>query len=318
MPTDNPTNEPPSHDDGSVHPEDMLEAFALDALDLDDEERIQDHLDGCGRCSAVVDSYQETAAILARSVDPLEPPPGLRARLMQAVSRAEPEAPDAPEPQLVPSFGDRLIDSRMVRTLAPIAASTAMVLVVLAVAMNLRISGQVDDLKLENASLLARLDANMATVTAQISDANDAESKVMDTVLDLQKTSYELARPNNISLELRSPYAGSRAQGILLVSSDGSRGVIMVAGMEPPNPSTSYDVWLMRGEHKVWVGQVGVDSRGWGTVSLQLPSSIMGFERVELTYSANPNTSQPQTDMVLEGNLVSIKAPRLVTYSPLR
>ena len=318
MATDNPTNQPPSHDDGSAHPEDMLEAFALDALDLDEEERVQDHLDSCGRCSAVVDSYQETAAILARSVNPLEPPPSLRARLMQAVSRAEPEAPDAPEPRLVPSFGDRLIDSRLVRVLAPMAASTALVLVVLAVTMNLRISGQVDDLKLENASLQARLDANMATVTAQISDATDAESKVMDTVLDLQKASYELARPDNISLELRSPYAGSRAQGILLVSSDGSRGVIMVAGMEPPSPSTSFDVWLLRGEHKVWVGQVGVDSRGWGTVSLQLPSSIMGFERVELTSSANPNTPQPQTDMVLEGNLVSINAPRLVTYSPLR
>jgi len=314
MATNNPTNYP----GGPAHPEDMLEAFALDALDLDEEERILDHLDGCVQCSDAVDRYQETAAALARSVNPQEPPPGLRARLMQAVSREEPVTQEAPAPQLVPSFGDRLIDSRLVRVLVPMAASAAMVLVVLAVAMNIRISGQVDDLKQENASLKASLDSNVATMTAQISDAADAESKVMDTVLKLQQASYELARPDNMSLELRSPYAGSRAQGILVVSSDGSRGVIMVAGMEPPSPSTSYHVWLMRGKYKVWVGQVGVDSRGWGTVSLQLPESIMGFERVELTSSTSPNDTQPQTDMVLEGNLVSMNAPRLVTYAAWR
>ena len=295
-----------------------MEAFALDALDPDEEERVQDHLDGCGQCSEVVDRYQETAALLARTVDPQEPPPDLRARLMQAVSREEPPAPPAPEPRLVPSLGDRLIDSRLVRVLVPMAASAAMVLVVLAVALNVRTSGQVDDLKEENASLQARLVANMATMTVQMNDAADAESKVMDTVLKLQEASYELARPDNMSMELRSPYAGSRSQGILLVSSDGSRGVIMVAGMEPPSPSTSYHVWLMRGQDKVWAGKFDVDSRGWGTMSLQLPEPIMGFEKVELTASANPDAAQSQSDMVLEGHLVSMNAPRLVAYAAWR
>ena len=53
---------------------------------------------------------------------------------------------------------------------------------------------------------------------------------------------------------LRSPYAGSRSQGILLLSSDGSRGLIMVAGMGPLSPSTDYHVWLRRGRDKVRVG----------------------------------------------------------------
>ena len=327
MATNNPSDDHQNAGQNAGHPVDMLEAFALDALDLDEEARIQDHLDGCGQCSDVVDSYQETAALLAGSVNPHEPPPALRARLMQAVSREEPAAPAAPEPRLVPSIedqgdqrdrGDRLIDSRLVRTLAPLAASAAMVLVLLAVAMNLRTSGQVDDLRQENASLQARLDANMATVTAQIHDTVDAESKIMDTVLRLQQASYELAQPNNMSLKLRSPYADSRSQGVLLVSSDGSRGVIMVAGMEPPGPSTSYHVWLMRGQDKLWVGQVVVDARGWGTVMLQLPESIMGFEKVELTASVNANAPQAQTGMVLEGDLVSMNQARMVTYSPWR
>ena len=92
----------------------------------------------------------------------------------------------------------------------------------------------------------------------------------------------------------------------------------MVAGMEPPSPSTSYHIWLMRGQDKVWAGRLDVDSRGWGTVLLQLREPIMGFEKVELTSSADSSASQPQSDMVLEGNLVSMNAPRLVTYAAWR
>ena len=95
---------------------------------------------------------------------------------MQAVSRQEPEATPAPEPQLVPTLGDRMIDSRLVRVLVPMTASAGMVLVVFAVAINMRISGQVDDLKLENASLRANLDASNATMTAHMNDTVDADS----------------------------------------------------------------------------------------------------------------------------------------------
>ena len=194
------------------------------------------------------------------------------------------------------------------------AASVAIVLVVLAVALNVRTSSQVGDLKRENASLQARL----ATTTVQMIDAANVDSEVMDSVLKLQQASFELAQPDNMSLELRSPSSESRSQGILLVSSDGNRGVIMVAGMEPPNPSTSYDIWLMRGHDKVRAGRVEVDSRGWGTVSLLLPEPIIGFEKVELTSNAVLNASQTQSDMVLEGNLVSMNTPRFVAYAPWR
>ena len=241
-----------------------------------------------------------------------EPPASLRARVMQAISREEPPTPAAPEPQLVPSFGDRLMDSRLVRMLVPLGASVAMVMVVVAVTMNVRISNEVDDLKRENESLQTSLNSNLATMTAQISEASVAKSEVMETVLKLQQASYELAQPDNVSLELNPPSAGSSSQGILLVSRDGSRGVIMVSRMNPPSPSTDYHVWLMRGRDKLWVGKISVDAHGWGTVSLKLPESIMAFEKVELTASG---AAGPQSDMVLQGNLVSMNTPRFVTYA---
>jgi len=88
---------------------------------------------------------------------------------------------------------------------------------------------------------------------------------------------------------LRSPYTGSTSQGILLLSSDGSRGLIMVAGMGPLSPSTDYHVWLMRGRDKVRVGR-----------------------------RQEPEYLRPAKDMVLEGSLVSMITPRMVTYAALR
>ena len=88
--------------------------------------------------------------------------------------------------------------------------------------------------------------------------------------------------------------------------------------MDPLIPSTDYHVWLMRGRDKVWVGRLGVDVGGWGTVSLQLPESIIGFEKVVLTASNIRSTSDPQKDMVLEASLVSMATPRMVPYAALR
>ena len=259
----------------------------------------------------VVSNFQATAAELAGCVDTYNTPADLRACVMQAISRENPPEPAAPKPQIVSSVGGRLIDNRWLRLMAPLTATAAMVLVVVAVILNVRITNEVDDLKRENSSLQANLDSSVATISAQVAQAAVNESEVMNSVLKLQQASYELAQPDNMSLELSPTAPESSSQGILLVTRDGSRGVIMVAGMKPPSPSMDYHVWLMSGQDKLWVGQVGVDSQGWGTVSLQLPQPNMDFEKVELT--ADNNTVDPQKNMALQGNLVSINNPQMVT-----
>ena len=53
-------------------------------------------------------------------------------------------------------------------------------------------------------------------------------------------------------------------------------------------------------------------------MSLQLPESIIGFEKVELTAGNIRSTSDPQKDMVLEASPVSMTTPRMVPYAALR
>ena len=74
-------------------------AWALSALDPEDEERFAEHLPGCTRCTATVRESLYTVADLAYALPDEAPPPSLKARLMAAVA-AEPRTPGAaPEPE---------------------------------------------------------------------------------------------------------------------------------------------------------------------------------------------------------------------------
>ena len=69
----------------------LTAAYALDALDRQDEREFEEHLAHCGRCRAEVSAFQEAAALLAYDVETPYPPPALRERIL---SEARSERPN--------------------------------------------------------------------------------------------------------------------------------------------------------------------------------------------------------------------------------
>jgi anti-sigma-K factor RskA len=67
-------------------------AYAVDALDDVERARFEAHLAECADCRAEVDSLREAAAMLG-SAEQLAPPPALRGRLLEDVSRVRPLPP---------------------------------------------------------------------------------------------------------------------------------------------------------------------------------------------------------------------------------
>jgi anti-sigma-K factor RskA len=66
----------------------LTAAYALDALADHDVREYEQHLRHCDRCRDDLRSLQETATLLAFGVEPAEPPPALRERILDA-ARAE-------------------------------------------------------------------------------------------------------------------------------------------------------------------------------------------------------------------------------------
>ena len=66
---------------------DLTAAYALDALDADEERRYEEHLGGCAACQEELASFWETSAALAYAAGGPPAPAGLRDRILEQARR---------------------------------------------------------------------------------------------------------------------------------------------------------------------------------------------------------------------------------------
>ena len=91
--------------DSSTHPYDLLEAFALDALETDEEQTVLEHIEGCPECASVIEDHLLTAATLAFTAPSQTPPERVRTRLLTLVELSQPEPQRVSVSQCRPSRG---------------------------------------------------------------------------------------------------------------------------------------------------------------------------------------------------------------------
>lgn len=271
------------------HPDDLLGAYALHALDDVEEAQVDAHLEECIPCERVVSRLQQVAAQLGQSVAQSTPAPYLQSRIMAALPRATPQASPTAAAAPGPRFGRRLS-----RVLVPVAG-VLLLLFVLSLVYNVRLTRRIDRLEMENVSVSARL-FNFSTENAQLLKALGQQ----------EVSSYLLANPASQPMLLEPPQGASKSQGVLLVSDDGRHAILMVAGMPP---GSGYQVWLLRPGEGLRMGQVDVDSTGWGAKNLYLPEPLFRYERVELRPVVAGGGSE-SGGKVLEGKVASLQRPK--------
>ena len=124
--TDQPSSNPPDLND-------LLGAFALDAVDADERERVEQHLAADPAARAEVDEMRETAAVLASMPrDDEGAPDGLWDRIAGAISA--PEAAPAP----IPITRAKRFAAAPARVFLPLAAAAAIAIAVLTVQLATR------------------------------------------------------------------------------------------------------------------------------------------------------------------------------------
>lgn len=78
--------------------QELLPAYALDALPEAEETEMRAHLESCPSCSALLGEHLETAGRLALAAAPAVPSPDLRARVLAEAVRTGQVVPAAPAP----------------------------------------------------------------------------------------------------------------------------------------------------------------------------------------------------------------------------
>jgi hypothetical protein len=92
-------------DDTCGRSEDAV-AFALHALEPDEEAALREHLAGCSSCRATVADAELTAAALAAAVEQVDPPAGLRGNILAQAART-PQTGRDPGPDATYPTGHR-------------------------------------------------------------------------------------------------------------------------------------------------------------------------------------------------------------------
>ena len=272
------------------HPEEQLGAYALDILDQEEAVLVEFHMSGCYQCRTTVALMQSSAALIGESVDRLQPPASLQARIMRSLPGTGVEITTPAK-----TTASRGWTGSLSKVLMPLAAVLVLGLLSYSVYVSTILSSRVENLQRESAVL-----TRWGKLAAQ-------ESQVMDRLNELRAASDFLAETESTDVILESPNDSGNSGGILLVADDGRRAMLMVTGMRELEPPSSYDVWLVRQGQSMWAGQLKVDSKGWGAVTLHPPEPLFEFDMVRLTPAPSSDPVPGRGDMVLEGQIVSHK-----------
>ena len=163
--------------------EELLGAYALDAVDADEARLVEDHLADCPRCRAEVAEHREVAALLTSgSTEPV--PDGLWDRIAADLGDTPPPVP------IEVAFGQRqakrtVARTRPVRVVAGLAAAAVILVVALMAGVLVNQRTQIDDLEGQVAGasrqdeVLALLQAPGTQVVSLHSDDGVAEARAV-------------------------------------------------------------------------------------------------------------------------------------------
>ena len=221
--------------------QELLGAFALDAVDDDERDVIEAHLAGCPRCRAEVEGHRETAALLAHSGE--RAPEGVWDRIAEALDEAPPAldlARIAPRPPGVgePSGATDDLSRRREARALPRSISLRVAAVTMAVAAALTLFlgvalGHRDQGDLGRVGRIADI-----LQKAGVSNAADAA----------------LADPASQQVKLTSTDGKSTAE---VVRRPDGTGYLVPTGLASLPAGRVYQLWAVRSDAKISLGVLG-------------------------------------------------------------
>ncbi len=259
---------------------DLAASFVLGALTPGEEAAVRDHLTTCPEEHPEFAELGGVVPYLAASVEPVEPPAALRARILHAAAAERPARPveRAVEPIPFPAAAERTARAARSRPAGSWVMRIAAALALVALgAWNLqlqaRLSGVEDDLAAARA-----YQNGVATVLAVATQAG-------------AQTAF-----------LAAADPGTRATGVAAAGPDGAV-VVAMHGLAPTAGAEVYEAWVIVGDAApVPLGgfTVGADGTGVfrGVTALAGPGAVLA-----LTLEPGPGATTPTLPVLTVGSL---------------
>lgn len=211
--------------------EELLGAFALDAVDGDERDLVEAHLAGCPRCRAEVATHRETAALLAHPGDTA--PEGVWARIAANLEEPPPQMDLGPVAHLAP-----LREARQARSQRSISLRAAGVIVAAA------------------AAVTAFLGWSIGQQGNRLSGIEEAVHELVVNDGLRRAATAALAEPGAEQVRLVSPDGGI---GVPVVRLPNGTGFAVADRLSPLSPERTYQLWAVTNQGEISLGLLGQD-----------------------------------------------------------
>jgi hypothetical protein len=245
---------------------DLAAAVVLDAADAEDVARVEEHAARCQRCREQLRELRETAAALALGLPQVDPPPVLRARVLEAARRE-------PRPLL-----QRLMRRRVGASPAWLVAAASLLVSIGALAWVAVLQGQVIELQ-RNALAASERAARFEKVV-------------------------QVLRSNNLAVKPLRPVAqNTPSSGMVYLDPSSGTGMLMCHDLPPIEQGHAYQVWFVRGTERISGGLLWPDHSGSGYAFIQVPADLQSFDSIGITDEPGAGSAWPTTPRVMGSQL---------------
>lgn len=240
----------------------MLAAHALGALDAGEVRRVEEHLATCAECRAELDEWRDTAGALAYTVNPAEPSPALRSRILDSVrlnnaspAQAITETQKASSSNVIPMPRPR-------RGRAQVFGAIAASLAVIALAASLFLAWRLNQTERE----LARYHQAVDVLAREASEERRARE-----LLTSPESQSALLAGTNMAPSARAHLAFDRRTG---------HAMLFAYDLPPAPAGKAYQLWFISGG-KVMPGRVFTpDQSGSAMINEQVPVASLGASSI--------------------------------------
>ena len=252
-------------------------AYAWEVLEPAERMAVEGHRSECLDCDARLVAAQRAIRLLDEALPRVEPPPELRARVLEAVATTTPidrgsmigSEPFTASREASPRAGSHSQrawrSTRLLRWLlrpsirpALVPAAVALVAPLLTWAVLIR----------------PYYEARLSAVQAEL--ARPEERLAAD-----ERIEWTIRSPTTRTIALSA--ATSSGRGSLLFDPESGWGMLIAQHLEPMPADWEYHVWLVGDSQRAYIGSFKPDDRATGYLLLPDPLPIADPERIEIT-----------------------------------
>jgi anti-sigma-K factor RskA len=253
--------------------QELVTAYALDALDPSEERALTEHLELCSECRAELTQMRDTAASLATAAPAAVPGDHVRQQILQRI-RSE-SRPAQARPAVVPlkqSFGAWT-------TVLRLAAAVAFVALLLGII------------------ILWRRDAAARKELARLSNQVGAQQQELQSEHERLAHQGEALRlltsPEAKTMALAGTNAVQSARASFVYDQRSGQGILMIEGLPPTPADKAYEVWFIPKGQSPIPGPTFTVSDGQALVSHTLPSEARSPAVVAVTLEPKGGSEAP-------------------------